>query len=110
MPATSPWRAQSAGVTTRRTSMSPARPGSSRSATVETSWSAYAPAVASQSVAPVARLGAGARTHSRSRPGGARAGSEAVGRVMSREGSVIGWPSSMICRNVSCQAPPNEIV
>ena len=48
--------------------------------------------------------------YSRSAPSGASPGSVAVGRVTSRDGSLISRPSVMISRNVSCQASPNTIV
>ena len=61
VPATRPSRAQSAGVTTRRMVICASRPGSSRLSTREASRSAWAPPVASHSIRPRARLGAGAR-------------------------------------------------
>ncbi|SLJ65942.1 Uncharacterised protein [Mycobacteroides abscessus subsp. abscessus] len=49
-------------------------------------------------------------TETRSRPGGARPGSVAVGRVMSRDGSLMVRPSVMSSSKVRRQAAPNPIV
>ena len=109
-----PSAAQSAGVTSRDTSMSPATSVEARGG--------HAPPArpAARRGRPgrrgpsrsgrASRLGQGASTNSRSEPSGASPGSEAVGRVISSDGSLIGRPSSMISLNVVSHALPNEIV